>query len=102
MLAGGRPLPARQRVLTGGSSRRRGGGSRRAAWRDIKPDQVKALLERTARPIPGADPLAAGAGLLDVGAALSVKDKPAGAISMCPTRRAEDLSKVHVAVPRQR
>ena len=47
-------------------------------WRDIKPDQVKALLERTARPIPGADPLAAGAGLLDVGAALSVKDKPSG------------------------
>ena len=47
-------------------------------WRDIKPDQVKALLERTARPISGADTLAAGAGLLDVGAALSVKDKPSG------------------------
>jgi serine protease AprX len=47
-------------------------------WRDIKPDQVKYLLESTARPIPGADPLAAGAGLLDVGAALSVKDKPGG------------------------
>jgi serine protease AprX len=47
-------------------------------WRDIKPDQVKYLLERTARPIAGADPLATGAGLLNVGAALGVKDKPCG------------------------
>ena len=32
----------------------------------IKPDQVKALLKKTARPLPGADPTAQGAGLINL------------------------------------
>ena len=38
---------------------------------DLSPDQVKALLRESARPLPLADELGQGAGLLDVRAALS-------------------------------
>jgi serine protease AprX len=40
---------------------------------NISPDQVKALLMSTAKPIPGADPLAQGAGLVDL---RSLRDLP--------------------------
>jgi serine protease AprX len=45
---------------------------------DLSPDQVKRLLTTTAAPMPGADPVAVGAGQLDVAAA-------AQALSLWPT-----------------
>lgn len=38
----------------------------------LTPDQVKSLLVRTANPLPGADPVAAGAGQLDIAEAASL------------------------------
>lgn len=38
---------------------------------DLTPDQVKALLRSTARPVASSDPMAVGAGLVDVPAALA-------------------------------
>jgi serine protease AprX len=43
---------------------------------DIKPDEVKALLMRTATPVPGTTRSEAGAGLVNLTAALAVTDKP--------------------------
>ncbi len=40
----------------------------------IKPDQVKALLKKTARPLKGADPTAQGAGLINLKAARDTQD----------------------------
>jgi len=43
---------------------------------DWTPDQVKGALMVTAQPVPAADPLAAGVGEIDAGAAAAVADPP--------------------------
>jgi serine protease AprX len=48
------------------------------AYPDLTPDQVKAALVSTAAPLKNADPLAAGAGQLDVAAALDAVKKATG------------------------
>jgi serine protease AprX len=50
---------------------------------DLSPDQVKALLRSTARPVASPDPMAVGAGLVDVPAALAA---PAPAASQTRER----------------
>ena len=50
----------------------------------LTPDQVKALLIQTADPIPGADPLAAGAGQVDIARAAALAVPSPGATQKFP------------------
>ena len=50
----------------------------------LTPDQVKALLIQTADPIPGADPMSAGAGQVDIARAAAPAAPPPGATQKFP------------------